>query len=68
MTLKQYLSAENLTQSDFIKLCYEKTGHHLPMGTLAKYVSGYRIPRRKEMLIINTTTDNQVQANDFYRG
>ena len=66
MRLKQYLSNAKLTQLGFIEDVYVKTGHRFPQGTLAKYLIGQRIPRKKEMSIIYEVTGHQVQPNDFY--
>tara|TARA_R100000773_G_scaffold22815_1_gene20111 strand:+ start:16510 stop:16728 length:219 start_codon:yes stop_codon:yes gene_type:complete len=68
MRLKTYLTSRSKTQSSFIKEVYQKTGHRLPQGTLAKYLIGQRIPRKKEMLIIHDVTEGAVEPNDFYFG
>ncbi len=68
MHLKTYLTSRHKTQSAFIEDVYVKTGHRLPQGTLAKYLIGQRIPRKKEMLIIYEVTDGCVEPNDFYLG
>jgi len=68
MHLKTYLTREKKTQIAFIEDVYVKTGHRLPQGTLAKYLIGQRIPRKKEMLIIHEVTNGLVEPNDFYLG
>jgi len=66
MTLTEYLKDNKYTQSAFIKEVKEQTGHTLPQGTLAKYILGQRIPRKKELNIIYIATKEQVSPNDFY--
>ena len=66
MTLKEYLSEENITQTEFIKRIQRSTGNVMPQGTLAKYIIGTRIPRKKEMNIIFQATEGKVQPNDFF--
>ena len=51
MELKDYLKEKKLTQTSFIKEVEAKTKVKIPQGTLAKWVLGVRIPRKKEMLI-----------------
>ena len=38
----------------------------IPQSTLAKWISGIRIPRKEEMITIFEITGGQVQPNDFY--
>ena len=52
MHLKTYLNNNNLTQNKFIQSVKEKTGHQIPQGTLAKWILGTRIPRKRDMLNI----------------
>ena len=66
MRLNHYLSKQKISQKEFIHEVYEKTGHRLPQGTLAKYLLSQRIPRKKEMLVIYEVTNKMVQPNDFY--
>ena len=66
MQLKEYLSDNNLTQTSFIEEVYRQTKVRIPQGTLAKWITGVRIPRRQEILIIYNVTGNKVQPNDFY--
>lgn len=68
MHLKKYLSNNNLTQIKFIDKVENKTGYQIPQGTLAKWIIGTRIPRKKDMLTIYQCTEGQVQPNDFYIG
>ena len=65
MTLKEYLKKENITQTEFIYRIEKATGDVMPQGTLAKYILGSRIPRKKEMNIIYRATKGKVQPNDF---
>ena len=48
MTLKEYLKKENITQTEFIYRIEKATGDVMPQGTLAKYILGSRIPRKKD--------------------
>tara|TARA_Y100000114_G_scaffold30732_1_gene26322 strand:- start:669 stop:872 length:204 start_codon:yes stop_codon:yes gene_type:complete len=66
MQLKEYLQKKKYTQKAFINLVKEETGHSIPQGTLAKYILGVRIPRKKEMVIIHSVTKGKVSPNDFY--
>jgi hypothetical protein len=68
MRLKEYLSSARQTQRSFIEDAYVRTGHRIPQGTLAKYLVGQRIPRKREMQIIYEVTNHQVTPNDFYFG
>jgi|TARA_Y100001972_G_scaffold58051_1_gene71290 transcriptional regulator with XRE-family HTH domain len=67
MELKDYLKEKKLTQTSFIKEVEAKTKVKIPQGTLAKWVLGVRIPRKKEMLILRDITNGEVQPNDFYK-
>ena len=66
MNLKSYLAEHNYTQQRFITEVRDYTGHKFPQGTLAKYVLGQRIPRKKEMIIIYEFTKGVVDPNSFY--
>jgi|TARA_R110001592_G_scaffold28662_2_gene104871 hypothetical protein len=68
MILRTYLNQENKTQTAFIHDVYLLTGYKFPQGTIAKYMLGQRIPRKKEMLLICRATNGKVQPNDFYLG
>ena len=68
MRLKEYLTSERQTQRSFIEDAYVRTGHRFPQGTLAKYLIGQRIPRKREMQIIYEVTNHKVTPNDFYFG
>jgi|TARA_A100001015_G_C14414056_1_gene490355 outer membrane biogenesis lipoprotein LolB len=68
MHLKAYLNNKNIAQKEFIKKVEEKTGHKIPQGTLAKWILGTRIPRKKDMLNIYLCTQKEVEPNDFYLG
>ncbi len=50
----------------FIDLVEMATNVRIPQGTLAKWVTGTRIPRKEEMQIIYKVTEGSVQPNDFY--
>jgi len=60
MQLSEYLEKENLPMSRFSEL----TG--IKQDTLNKYKYGLRIPNRRNMQIISTTTNGQITADDFY--
>lgn len=66
MNLKDYLVDKNTTQNSFIEEIEKEHGTKIPQGTLAKWVTGVRIPRKKEMQIITKATKGKVTANDFY--
>ena len=66
MQLKDYLSNNHQTQMSFIKEIKDMTGVSIPQGTLAKWILGTRIPRKKEMIILFEITNGDVQPNDFY--
>jgi len=66
MKLKKYLKTNNYTQMSFIKEIEEREGLRIPQGTLAKWITGTRIPRKKEMLLLIRMTDGLVTPNDFY--
>ena len=55
-----------LTQSLFIEDVRKKKGVRIPQGTLAKWITGVRIPRKTELLLINEVTGGKVQPNDFF--
>mgnify|MGYP003133024673 CR=1 FL=1 len=67
MTLKEYLDKKKTTQMNFIKEIESSYGTRIPQGTFAKWVTGVRIPRKKEMQILTEATRGKVTANDFYR-
>jgi hypothetical protein len=66
MHLKKYLQDNQLTQMSFIKKIENEKGIRIPQGTLAKWISGVRIPRKREMIVIMEITNKKVQPNDFY--
>ena len=66
MTLQDYLKENRLTQMAFIEEVRTATGEHIPQGTLAKYVLGERIPKKRQMLLIHEATSGEVAPNDFY--
>lgn len=66
MQLKEYLLDNNLTQTSFIEEVYRQTQVRIPQGTLAKWITGVRIPRKQEILMIYDVTKTKVQPNDFY--
>ncbi|QDP55414.1 MAG: hypothetical protein GOVbin3762_18 [Prokaryotic dsDNA virus sp.] len=66
MHLKDYLKNQKYTQMSFIDLIEMATSVRIPQGTLAKWVTGTRIPRKEEMQILYKVTEGSVQPNDFY--
>jgi|TARA_R100001463_G_scaffold65689_1_gene118964 hypothetical protein len=66
MKLKKYLEKEKHTQMSFIDQIEMAKGVKIPQGTFAKWITGSRIPRKKEMLILLDITEGNVQPNDFY--
>ena len=66
MKLKNYLHKENLTQHEFIKIIEDNSGKKIPQGTLAKWITGMRIPRKDEVKLIYEVTDKLVEPNDLY--
>ena len=66
MQLKTYLKKTNHTQMSFIDLINIATGVKIPQGTFAKWITGSRIPRKKEMVMLYKITEKKVQPNDFY--
>ncbi len=66
MKLKIYLEKEKHTQMSFIDQIEMAKGVKIPQGTFAKWITGSRIPRKKEMLILLDITEGNVQPNDFY--
>ena len=66
MKLKNYLHKENLTQHEVIKIIEDNSGKKIPQGTLAKWITGMRIPRKDEVKLIYEVTDKLVEPNDFY--
>lgn len=68
MKLKEYLKQNNHTQMSFIEQIEMATDMRIPQGTFAKWITGSRIPRKREMLILDRITEGSVQPNDFYFG
>lgn len=66
MQLKEYLKSKNYTQMSFIQEIETQRNVRIPQGTLAKWITGVRIPRKKEMILLVDVTDGKVQPNDFY--
>ena len=66
MHLKEYLEKNNLTQSGFIERVRDVKGVKIPQGTLSKWITGVRIPRKDEVILIYEVTEAVVQPNDFY--
>ena len=66
MKLKTYLEENNHTQMSFIELINMATGIKIPQGTFAKWITGSRIPRKKEVLMLHKITEGKVQPHDFY--
>ncbi len=66
MQLKEYLRYKGLTQMSFIQEIETQRNVRIPQGTLAKWITGIRIPRKKEMILLVEVTDGKVQPNDFY--
>ena len=50
----------------FIQEIETQRNVRIPQGTLAKWITGVRIPRKKEMILLVEVTDGKVQPNDFY--
>lgn len=66
MQLKEYLNKTNQTQMSFIKEIEKQKDIKIPQSTLAKWITGVRIPRKKEMIVLKEVTKGKVQPNDFY--
>jgi hypothetical protein len=66
MQLKEYLNKTNQTQMSFIKEIEKQQDIKIPQSTLAKWITGVRIPRKKEMIVLKEVTKGKVQPNDFY--
>jgi hypothetical protein len=66
MKLKEYLETQEHTQMSFIDEIEMAKGIKVPQGTLAKWILGARIPRKKDMLLLYEVTEGKVQPNDFY--
>ena len=49
MHLRDYLKNQKHTQMSFIDLVEMATNVRIPQGTLAKWVTGTRIPRKEEI-------------------
>ena len=64
--LKEYLEIQEHTQMSFIDEIEMAKGIKVPQGTLAKWILGARIPRKKDMLLLYEVTEGKVQPNDFY--
>lgn len=60
MTLQQWLEKEGLTPTDLAKRM------NRPQPTVARYVSGKRIPEPPIMKEIFEVTGGEVSPNDFY--
>ena len=67
MQLKEYLNKTNQTQMSFIKEIEKQKDVKIPQSTLAKWITGVRIPRKKEMIVLKEVTKGKVQPNDFYK-
>jgi hypothetical protein len=67
MQLKEYLNKTNQTQMSFIKEIEKQQDIKIPQSTLAKWITGVRIPRKKEMIVLKEVTKGKVQPNDFYK-
>ena len=67
MQLKEYLNKTNQTQMSFIKEIEKQKDIKIPQSTLAKWITGVRIPRKKEMIVLKEVTKGKVQPNDFYK-
>ena len=67
MQLKEYLTKTNQTQMSFIKEIEKQKDIKIPQSTLAKWITGVRIPRKKEMIVLKEATKGKVQPNDFYK-
>ena len=48
MQLKEYLKSKNYTQMSFIKEIENERNVRIPQGTLAKWITGVRIPRKRK--------------------
>lgn len=66
MKLKKYLNLFGLKQNEFLDRVYKITGKKIPQSTLAKWISGIRVPRKEEILIIKEATEGLVEPNDFF--
>jgi arginine repressor len=66
MKLKEYLSNNNFTQQQFVDYVEKKQNIKIPQSTLAKWVTGIRIPRKKEMELLFFITEGNVEPNDFF--
>ena len=66
MKLREYLKRNKLTQQAFIDRIDMAKGVKVPQSTLAKWVTGVRVPRKKDMEILHSVSSGQVQPNDFY--
>ena len=66
MKLKKYLTLFGLRQNEFLERIYKTTGKKIPQSTLAKWISGIRVPRKEEILIIKEATEGLVEPNDLY--
>jgi hypothetical protein len=66
MKLKKYLSLFGLKQNEFLDRVFKITGKKIPQSTLAKWISGIRVPRKEEILIIKEATEGLVEPNDFF--
>ncbi len=66
MELKKYLQHHDFTQHSFLEMIKEERGLSIPQSTFAKWITGQRIPRKNEMIILYEITNKNVQPNDFY--
>tara|TARA_R100000773_G_scaffold1465_5_gene2168 strand:+ start:738 stop:950 length:213 start_codon:yes stop_codon:yes gene_type:complete len=66
MKLKDYLKSNKLTQKAFIERIDMAKGVKVPQSTLAKWVTGVRVPRKRDMEILHSVSSGDVQPNDFY--
>jgi len=64
MKLSSWLKENRKTHRDFLALS-RTHGADFSIHALAKWSAGERIPREKEMLIINKVTNGEVSPNDF---
>lgn len=60
MTLSAWLTKNELSPTEFARRLRK------PQGTIARYVSGDRIPAPSMMKLIMQATNGQVRPDDFY--
>lgn len=68
MKLKEYLKTHKHTQMSYIEQIEMATGVRVQQGTFAKWITGSRIPRKSEVIMLYKLTEGAVQPNDFYIG